>query len=118
MFMLTIMPYRARNDRRFAHVMLINSGYTSCTDCTRKCTERTERTQCARHPAPRPVPRPTGPPSHQVTVSDRQKMTACTRARAQTGRCHPPHGPAAAVIQPEHDDDALLSPGETRPPPD
>src|ERR1022692_4479113 len=29
MFMLTIMPYRARNDRRFAHVMLINSGYTS-----------------------------------------------------------------------------------------
>jgi hypothetical protein len=32
-------------------------------------------------------------------------MTACTRA-------------AAAVIQPEHDDDALLSPGETRQPPD
>src|ERR1022692_2087709 len=29
MFMLTIMPYRARNDRSLTHVMLINSGYTS-----------------------------------------------------------------------------------------
>ena len=48
---------------------------TSCTDCTKICTESTERAQCARRPVHDPFHGTPDRHGHRVTLSDRQMKT-------------------------------------------
>ena len=91
---------------------------TSWTDCTRKCTESTERTQCARHPVHDPVHVPAAWPGRSVTLSDpRAGMTVHAPPARATVRRVPPHrAGTTAGTWPRRDDGAyiLTEPPRTR----